>query len=112
MDKKNLENRNYIILLIDTYGSLLTDKQQYILELYFFEDLSLVEIAEINNSSRQSILYTINSSVNQLEIFENKIRVLEREKEFKIKKNQLIEKLMKSLDYESNLELYNFIESM
>ena len=35
MDKKDLENRNQIILLIDIYGELLTEKQKRILELYF-----------------------------------------------------------------------------
>ncbi len=112
MDKRNLENRNYIILLIDAYGNLLTDKQRYILELYFFEDLSLVEIAKINNSSRQSILYSINNSVNQLEAFEKKVKVLEKDEELKVKKGVLVEILMKHLDYDSNLDLYNFIENM
>ena len=32
MDKKDLENRNQIILLIDVYGELLTEKQKRILD--------------------------------------------------------------------------------
>lgn len=112
MDKKNLEDRNEIILLIDIYGDLLTEKQKNILELYFFDDLSLVEISKINNSSRQSILYSINKSIDQLKIFEGKMKILEKDKEFKVKKEILIQKLKKTLDYSSNTELYNFIKNM
>lgn len=112
MDKKNLEDRNEIILLIDIYGDLLTEKQKSILELYFFDDLSLVEISKINNSSRQSILYSINKSIDQLKIFEGKMKILEKDKEFKVKKEILIQKLKKILGYSSNTELYNFIKNM
>lgn len=112
MDKKDLENRNEIILLIDIYGDLLTEKQRNILELYFFDDLSLVEISKINNSSRQSILYSINKSIEQLGIFESKMKILEKDSELKLKKAQLVEKLRGCLDYKSNLEIYKLIENL
>ena len=112
MDKKDLENRNETILLIDIYWDLLTEKQRNILELYFFDDLSLVEISKINNSSRQSILYSINKSIEQLGIFESKMKILEKDSELKIKKAQLVEKLRECLDYKSNLEIYKLIENL
>ncbi len=112
MDKKDLENRNEIILLIDIYGDLLTDKQKSNLELYFFDDLSLVEIGEINNSSRQSILYSINNSINQLYTFESKLRILEKDRELKRKKEELILKLNDFVDFNSNQDLYNFIQNL
>ena len=99
MDKKDLKNRNEIILLIDIYGELLTEKQRKILELYFFDDFALVEIASINKSSRQSILYSINKSIEQLYSFEEKLKVLERDRELDNKKDQLIEKLEEFLDF-------------
>ncbi|NLP25747.1 MAG: hypothetical protein GX365_00140, partial [Clostridiales bacterium] len=34
-----------IAILMDTYGNLLTDKQRDFMELYYYEDLSLSEIA-------------------------------------------------------------------
>lgn len=112
MDKKDLKNRNEIILLIDIYGDLLTKKQKDILELYFFDDLSLVEISKINNSSRQSILYSINKSIEQLEIFESKMKLLKKDKELRAKKEFLLEKLKAYIDYDSNSELYKFIENL
>lgn len=112
MDKKDLKNRNEIILLIDIYGELLTKKQRDILELYFFDDLSLVEISKINNSSRQSILYSINKSIEQLEVFESKMKLLKKDKEFRENKEFLLEKLKEHIDYDSNSELYKFIENL
>lgn len=112
MDKKDIEDRNQIILLIDVYGELLTEKQKRILELYFFDDLSLVEISKINNSSRQSILYSIDKSINQLKIFESKMKILEKDRELKEKKEFLIGELKKCLDYNLNSKIYNYIENL
>ncbi len=112
MDKKDLESRNEIIFLIDIYGDLLTEKQKRILELYFFDDLSLVEISKINNSSRQSILYSINKSIEQLEVFESKLNILKKDKELCEKKLSLIQKLKMCLDYDLNSDLFEFIENL
>lgn len=49
--EKNLE----IGLLLDLYGKLLTDKQFEVLDLYYNDDLSLAEIAEQYDISRQGV---------------------------------------------------------
>ena len=41
-----IEDIDYIVLLKDFYGKLLTAKQQQVLVLYYEEDLSLAEISD------------------------------------------------------------------
>ena len=59
------------IKLIDTYGKLLTDKQLKIVKDYYFDNLSLAEIGEIYNISRQAVSDSISKSIKSLQSFEN-----------------------------------------
>ena len=48
---KNLE----ISILLDYYGQMLTEKQLEVAQLYYNEDLSLAEIAQLANITRQGV---------------------------------------------------------
>lgn len=63
--------------LFDVYGSLLTKKQRDTLILYLEEDYNLVEIAEIEEVSKQAIHDKINISINKLEAYEDSLKVLQ-----------------------------------
>ncbi len=66
--------------LFDLYGSLLSSRQQEILELYFQEDLSLEEIRENLEVSKAAVYDGLKKGVAAMEKFESHLRLLERQK--------------------------------
>ncbi len=77
--KKNLAMSD----LIDIYGELLTDKQRDMLELYYNDDLSLAEIAEHYEITRQGVHDSIKRGEEALEEYERVLGLLKRENEYK-----------------------------
>ena len=67
-----------ISLLYDFYGQLLTDKQKNIIELYYNNDLSLGEISEILNISRQGVYDFLKRSEKLLYRYESKLGLVEK----------------------------------
>lgn len=65
-------------LLYDFYAPLLTDKQRLILELYYQEDLSLGEIAEDQQITRQAVHDILRRSEKALESYEERLGLVER----------------------------------
>lgn len=75
---ENLEKSVEIGTLCAFYGQLLTDRQLEAVELHYMEDLSLSEIAEMQNSTRQNIHETIIRSVQKLRDWEQKLGMVQK----------------------------------
>ena len=71
---KNLD----ISLLLDFYGDMLTDKQRDVIELYYDEDLSLAEIAQNCNITRQGVRDSIKRAERQLTQYEDKLQLVHK----------------------------------
>jgi len=65
-------------MLLDFYGQLLTDRMRSILELHFAEDMSLAEIAEQENISRQAVYDSIHRGLKSLAEYESKLGLISR----------------------------------
>lgn len=99
MEEYNL----YVISLYDIYNSLLTDKQKLYFEDYYFNNLSLSEMSENYEVSRNAIHKQIKEVNSKLEDFELKLKI----KEKNIKLKELINKID---DSKLRLELEKIIE--
>ena len=73
---KNLD----IIMLFDFYRGLLTEKQAEAIDLYYNEDLSLAEISEILNVTRQGVRDNIKRAEGIMLDAEEKLGVVARYK--------------------------------
>lgn len=72
-------NRNVeISMLCQIYGKLLTEKQLNILDNYYNLDLSLSEIAENENITRQAVRDIIKKGENKLFEFEEKLGIMKK----------------------------------
>ncbi len=69
-------------LLLDHYGSVLTDRQREIMVEYYNDDLSLAEIAENCGISRQGVRDAIKHGEATLQDWEHKLGIARRETEF------------------------------
>ncbi len=70
-----MDKFEYYNQLLPFYSDLLTERQKEIMEMYFFEDLSLTEIAENLQISRNAVYDTIKKGENLLNEYENALKL-------------------------------------
>ena len=75
------EQRMRLVRLYDIYGGLLTDRQQKCMEMHFYNDLSLSEIADEYSVSRQAIYDLLRRAEQLLEKYENRLKLFARNQE-------------------------------
>ena len=104
--EKNVE----ISMLCQLYGKLLTKKQYEFIDDYYNNDLSLSEIAENNNITRQAVRDIIKKGEKKLFEYEEKLQFMKR----MLNQEKRIEKALSELtkiqkDY-SDKEIANVLE--
>lgn len=60
-------------LLLSFYGAMLTERQREMLRMYYEDDLSLSEIAQVSGVSRQGAHDAVRRGEQQLEALEQKL---------------------------------------
>ena len=109
-----MEERLQLTLLYDFYGELLTDKQKVVYEMYYQNDLSLSEIGEELQISRQAVRDQLKRTEHILRDYEMKLRLLER---FLIQRESVMamKKILDNMEHTSYhlpAELINSIEKI
>ena len=69
MFEKNLN----VAFLLDFYGDVLTERKRDALDFYYNDDMSLSEIAEEMNISRQGVRDIIKKAEDELSFYEEKL---------------------------------------
>lgn len=88
-----LEKTNRVNILFDFYGQLLKDRQKQFLEMYYRDDLTLSEIAELTDVSRQAVFDQLKRTENVLEQYEEKLQLLAKYQEREERLSQLLKSL-------------------
>ena len=99
-----LEKKEHYILLFDFYGQLLTEKQQEYFKYYYFDDMSLAEIANYYNVSRNAIFDQIQKTHKILDHYEMVLKLYDKYQ----KRNELYEQY----NSEENQKLINELKEL
>jgi|SRR5690554_1346429 len=91
---ENLEKTEYLNTLYSFYSELLTDKQQAYYTNYYHMDLTLQEIADIFDVSRNAVHTQLKSVEQILYNFEAKLKLVETSQ----KRSKLLDRLESTKD--------------
>ena len=92
-----MDKNTKLILLYDYYGELLTEKQKSYFEDYYFNNLSLSEISENYNVSRNAVHKQIKDAENKLLFYESKLKLSEKSKRIEELLNNVDEKIKEEI---------------
>lgn len=78
-----MNEQDKIVILYDYYSELFSDMQKKYFEAYYFDNLSLSEIALNEDKSRNAIHKSIKSVVNKLYEYEDKLKLYSKDQKLK-----------------------------
>ena len=107
-----MEKNVKISILLQIYGNLLTEKQNTVLDDYYNNDLSLSEIAENNNITRQAVRDNIKKWEQKLFEFEEKLRIMEKTVIQEQKISDIIAKITKIKSNSSDKKVQHILEEV
>jgi predicted DNA-binding protein YlxM (UPF0122 family) len=91
---ESYEKKAWMGQLFDLYGDLLTEKQSAYFKLYYFEDYSLQEIAEVFEVSRNAVYDHIKKAEDHLLAYEEALKLYAKRE----KRKEILERLVQGFD--------------
>lgn len=107
-----MERNVEISMLNQIYGKLLTQKQYEIIDNYYNNDLSLSEIAENNQITRQAVRDILKKGEKKLFEYEEKLMFMKRMLNQEKKIEKVLAELTKIQVNDSDKEIANILESI
>lgn len=100
-----------VTILLDVYGQLLTEKQRNAIDMYYNEDLSLAEIADEIDISRQGVRESIKLGEKHLTNYEDKLGVVGRFRNINTRLGR-INTLLDGVEFDTKVELCNILDEI
>ncbi len=101
-----------VSILLDFYGELLSDKQKDILDLYVNEDLSLAEISENLDITRQGVRDAVKRAEQQLFYMEDKLMLVKKYNENEVRINDIAKTALAVKNLTNNKEICDSIDNI
>ena len=86
-----IDDTLYVGNLIELYGDLLTEKQYNIMSDYYFNNLSLSEISDNYNITRQAVNFTLKQAIALLDKYESKLHIYQKNTYIESELNKIID---------------------
>ena len=107
-----MEKHIEVSILWQIYGKLLTEKQYDVLNDYYNNDLSLSEIAENSNISRQAVRDLIKKGETKLFEYEKLLGIMEKTQQNEKTLQDALDKLRKINDYTSDKKIAKILSEV
>ena len=107
-----MEKNVKLSILCELYGELLTKKQYQIINDYYNNDLSLSEIAQNNNITRQAVRDILKKGENKLFEYEEKLNFMKRTLNQEKKISKVLAELTKIQNDYSDKQIANVLENI
>ena len=107
-----MEKKVEVSILCQIYGKLLTKKQFEFIDDYYNNDLSLSEIAENNNITRQAVRDVIKKGESKLFEFEEKLLIMKKMQKQDKQIQEIIEELNKIKDTSSDKKIEKILSKV
>ena len=107
-----MEEKVKISMLTELYGKILTEKQFEFIDDYYNNDLSLSEIAENNNITRQAVRDILKKGEKKLFEYEEKLMFMKRTLNQEKKIEKVLSELTKIQKDYSDKQIASVLESI
>ena len=107
-----MDKKVEISILCQIYGKLLTEKQYELIDDYYNNDLSLSEIAENNNITRQAVRDIIKKGESKLFEYEEKLLIMKKMRDQEKQIQGIIEELNKIKDTSSDKKIEKILSNV